>query len=156
MLAAMRLEGQTAVVHTAAASNLGQMLNKLSIADDVGLVNIVRSDAQTALLRAIGAKHVVDSTAPDFRAQLIASISETGATLAFDAVGGGPLAGHILGAIEAALTAKSAPANQYDSPTHKQPYLYGRLDPGSTTVSAGVGIASGIGGWVLRQHLQSG
>src|SRR5258708_3641745 len=146
MLSTMRLEGHTALVHTAAASNLGQMLNKLSIADDVGLVNIVRSDAQTALLRAIGAKHVVDSPAPDFRAQLIASISETGATLAFDAVGGGPLAGHILGAMEAALTAKSAPANQYGSPTHKQVYIYGRLDPGATTVSAGVGMAWGIGG----------
>ncbi len=154
MLSTMRLEGHTALVHTAAASNLGQMLNKLSIADDVGLVNIVRSDAQTALLRAIGAKHVVDSTAPDFRAQLIASISETGATLAFDAVGGGPLAGHILGAMEAALTAKSAPANQYGSPTHKQVYIYGRLDPGSTTVSAGVGMAWGIGGWLLSHHLK--
>jgi NADPH:quinone reductase len=154
MLSTMRLEGHTALVHTAAASNLGQMLNKLCIADDVGLVNVVRSDAQTALLQGIGAKHIVDSTAPEFRERLIASISETGATLAFDAVGGGPLAGQIIGAMEAALTAKSAPVNQYGSPTHKQVYIYGRLDLGPTTIAAGVGMAWGIGGWLLPRHLE--
>jgi NADPH:quinone reductase len=154
MLSTMRLEGHTAVVHTAAASNLGQMLNKLCITDGVELVNVVRSDAQTALLQGIGAKHIIDSTAPDFREQLIAAISGTGATLAFDAVGGGPLAGQILGAMEAALTAKSAPADQYGSPTHKQLYIYGRLDLGPTTISSGVGMAWGIGGWLLSHHLK--
>jgi NADPH:quinone reductase len=154
MLSTMRLEGHTAVVHTAAASNLGQMLNKLCITDGVELVNVVRSDAQTALLQGIGAKHIIDSTAPDFREQLIAAISGTGATLAFDAVGGGPLAGQVLGAMEAALTAKSAPADQYGSPTHKQLYIYGRLDLGPTTISSGVGMAWGIGGWLLSHHLK--
>jgi NADPH:quinone reductase len=154
MLSTMRLEGHTALVHTAAASNLGQMLNKLCITDGVQLVNVVRSDSQTALLHGMGATHIIDSTAPDFHALLIAAISETGATLAFDAVGGGPLAGQIIGAMEAALTAKSAPANQYGSPTHKQLYIYGRLDLRPTTISSGVGMAWGIGGWLLSHHLK--
>ncbi|HTQ67061.1 MAG TPA: hypothetical protein VMI13_00070 [Solirubrobacteraceae bacterium] len=154
MLSTMRLEGHTALVHTAAASNLGQMLNKLCIEDGVGLVNVVRSEAQAALLRDIGAERVVDSTSPDFRAQLTAAIGDTGATLAFDAVGGGSLAGQILAAMEAALLAKSPPATQYGSPTHKQVYIYGRLDPAPTTLIAGAaGMAWGIGGWLVRAHL---
>jgi len=153
MVSTMRLEGHAALVHTAAASNLGQMLNKLCIADDVELVNIVRSDEQEALLRDIGAKHVVNSTAPDFREHLRTAVSETGATLAFDAVGGGPLAGEILGAMEAALVAKSPPTNQYGSVTHKQVYIYGRLDLTPTAISYGVGMAWGIGGWLLFHHL---
>ena len=154
MLSTMRLEGHTALVHTAAASNLGQMLNKLCIADGVELVNIVRSEQQAALLKGIGAERVVDSTSPDFREQLTAEIGDTGATLAFDAVGGGPLAGQILAAMEAALVAKSPPDSQYGSPTHKQVYIYGRLDPAPTTVIAGAaGMAWGIGGWLVRAHL---
>ena len=154
MVSTMRLEGHTALVHTAAASNLGQMLNKLCIADGVELVNVVRNDEQRALLRDIGAKHIVNSTAPDFREHLRAAVSETGATLAFDAVGGGPLAGEILGAMEAALVAKSPPTNQYGSPTHKQVYVYGRLDLAPTTISSGLGMAWGIGGWLLFHHLK--
>ena len=154
MLSTMRLEGHTALVHTAAASNLGQMLNKLCIEDGVGLVNVVRSDEQAALLKDIGAEHVVDSTSREFRGQLTAEIGDTGATLAFDAVGGGPLAGDILAAMEAALVAKAPPASQYGSPTHKQVYIYGRLDPAPTTVIAGAaGMAWGIGGWLVRAHL---
>ena len=154
MLSTMRLEGHTALAHTAAASNLGQMLNKLSITDGVELVNIVRSEEQAALLKAIGAGHVVDSTSPDFRSRLTAEIGDTGATLAFDAVGGGPLAGQILAAMEAALVAESPPVTQYGSPTHKQVYIYGRLDPAPTTVIAGAaGMAWGIGGWLVRAHL---
>ena len=154
MLSTMRLEGHTALVHTAAASNLGQMLNKLCIADGVELVNIVRSEQQAALLRGIGAERVVDSTSPDFREQLTAEIGDTGATLAFDAVGGGPLAGQILAAMEAALVAESPPDSQYGSPTHKQVYIYGRLDLAPTTLIAGAaGMAWGIGGWLVRAHL---
>ena len=93
MLSTMRLEGHSAVVHTGAASNLGQMLNKLCIADGVQLVNVVRSAEQEEILRAIGATHVVNSANADFRQQLTTAISQTGATLAFDAVGGGPLGG---------------------------------------------------------------
>ena len=109
MLSTMRLEAHKALVHTAAASNLGHMLNRLCLADGVALVNIVRSAEQVSILRAIGSKHVLNSTTPDFHERLVAAISETGATLAFDAVGGGPLAGQILAAMEAALVAVSGP-----------------------------------------------
>ena len=154
MLSTMRLEGHTALVHTAAASNLGQMLNKLCIEDGVELVNVVRSEEQAALLKGIGAARVVDSTSSTFREQLTSEIGDTGATLAFDAVGGGPLAGQILAAMEAALVAKLPPASQYGSPTHKQVYIYGRLDPAPTTLIAGAaGMAWGIGGWLVRAHL---
>jgi hypothetical protein len=153
MLSTMREEGHTALVHTAAASNLGQMLNKLCNADGVKLVNIVRSDEQAAILQAIGARHIVNSSAPDFHQQLAAAISETGATLAFDAVGGGPLAGQILTAMEAALTAETPPTGQYGSPVYKQVHIYGRLDLSPTTVPVGVGMAWGIGGWLLLHHL---
>ena len=153
MLSTMRLEGHSALVHTAAASNLGQMFNKLCIADGVQLVNVVRSAEQEGILRAIGATYVVNSTNPDFRQQLTTAISQTGATLAFDAVGGGPLGGQILVAMEAALLAKSPPRGPYGSPVHKQLYIYGRLDRSATTTPPSVGMAWGIGGWLLPYHL---
>ena len=153
MLSTMRLEGHSALVHTAAASNLGQMLNKLCLADGVGVVNIVRSTEQEDILRAIGATYVVNSAGPDFREQLTTAIGETGATLAFDAVGGGPLGGQILAAMEAAIVAKSPPRGPYGSPVHKQVYVYGRLDRSATTVPPAVGMAWGIGGWLLNYHL---
>ena len=153
MLSTMRREGHSALVHTAAASNLGQMLNKLCIADGVQVVNVVRSVEQEEILRAIGATYVVNSTNPDFREQLTTAISETGATLAFDAVGGGPLGGQILAAMEAALVAKSPPRGPYGSPVHKQLYIYGRLDRSATTTPPSVGMAWGIGGWLLPYHL---
>ena len=153
MLSTMRLEGHSALVHTAAASNLGQMLNKLCIVDGVQLVNVVRSSEQDEILRAIGATHVVNSTNPDFRERLTTAIGETEATLAFDAVGGGPLGGQILVAMEAALVAKSPPRGPYGSPVHKQLYIYGRLDRSATTTPASLGMAWGIGGWLLPYHL---
>jgi NADPH:quinone reductase len=153
MVSTMRSEGHSALVHTAAASNLGQMLNKLCLADGVELVNIVRSPAQGAILEAIGARHIVDSTAPDFREQLTAALSATGATLAFDAVGGGPLAGQILAAMEAVLLARIPPIGQYGSPVHKQVYIYGRLDLSPTTVPATAGFTWGVGGWLLFSYL---
>jgi NADPH:quinone reductase len=153
MLSTMRAEGHSALVHTAAASNLGQMLNKLCIADGVQLANVVRSAEQEEMLRAIGATYVVNSTDPDFRQQLKTAIGETGATLAFDAVGGGPLAGQILAAMEAALVAKSPPRGPYGSPVHKQLYIYGRLDRAATTRPPSVGMAWGMGGWLLPYHL---
>ncbi|MGF6904760.1 zinc-binding dehydrogenase [Paraburkholderia sp. GAS348] len=154
MLSTMRLEGHKALVHTAAASNLGQMLNKVCIADGVDLVNIVRSDEQVKILKGIGAKYIVDSTAPEFREQLFAAISATGATLAFDAVGGGPLAGQILAAMEAVQVGKTPLDGPYGSPVHKQVYIYGRLDLSPTTTPPGVGMAWGIGGWLLSYHLR--
>ena len=153
MLSTMRREGHSALVHTAAASNLGQMLNKLCIADGVQLVNVVRSAEQEEILQAIGATHVVNSTDSDFREQLTTAIGETGATLAFDAVGGGPLGGQILAAMEAALVAESPPSGPYGSPVHKQLYIYGRLDRSATTTPPSVGMAWGIGGWLLPYHL---
>ena len=153
MLSTMRLEGHKALVHTAAASNLGQMLNKLCLADGVELVNIVRSAEQAAILRAIGARYIVNSTASDFREQLVAAVGATGATLAFDAIGGGGLAGQILAAMEAAIVAKAPPTGPYGSPVHKQVYVYGRLDLAPTTVAANVGMAWGLGGWLVSQHL---
>jgi NADPH:quinone reductase len=153
MLSTMRREGHSALVHTAAASNLGQMLNKLCIADGVQVVNVVRSAEQEEILRAIGAAYVLNSTSPDFREQLKAAISKTGATLAFDAVGGGPLGGQILAAMEAALVAKSPSRGPYGSSAHKQLYIYGRLDRSATTTPPSVGMAWGMGGWLLPYHL---
>jgi len=153
MLSTMRREGHSALVHTAASSNLGQMFNKLCIADGVQLVNVVRNIEQEELLRAIGAGYVVNSTSPDFRDELTAAIGETGATIAFDAVGGGPLGGQILAAMEAALAAKSPPRGPYGSPVHKQLYIYGRLDRSATTTPPSVGMAWGIGGWLLPYFL---
>ena len=153
MLSTMRREGHSALVHTAAASNLGQMLNKLCIADGVQVVNVIRSAEQEEILRAIGATYIANSTNPDFREQLTTAISQTGATLAFDAVGGGPLGGQILAAMEAALVAKSPPRGPYGSPVHKQLYIYGRLDRSATTTPPSVGMAWGVGGWLLPYHL---
>ncbi len=114
---------------------------------------MVRSVEQEEILRAIGATHVVNSTNPDFREQLTTAIGETGATLAFDAVGGGPLGGQILAAMESALVAKSPPRGPYGSPVHKQLYIYGRLDRSATTTPPSVGMAWGMGGWLLPYHL---
>jgi NADPH:quinone reductase-like Zn-dependent oxidoreductase len=153
MVETMRLEGHTALVHTAAASNLGQMLVRVCLADGVPLVNIVRSPAQVALLRELGATHVLDSTADGFAADLTDALAETGATLAFDAIGGGTLASTILTAMEAAINRSAASYSRYGSATHKQVYLYGSLDFGPTTLTRSFGMAWGIGGWLLTPFL---
>ena len=154
MVETMRLEGHTALVHTAAASNLGQMLNKLCLQDGVGLVNIVRKPEQEAILRAIGAVHVCDSSSPSFIDDLTAALVATGATLAFDATGGGRLAGQILAAMEAAANATAKEYSRYGSTTHKQIYIYGGLDRGPTEFNRNFGMAWGIGGWLLTPFLQ--
>ena len=153
MVETMRNEGHSGLVHTAAASNLGQMLVKLCLADDVPLVNVVRKPEQAETLRALGAKHVVDSSAPGFREDLIAALEATGATLAFDAVGGGRLASQILGCMETAQS-RGASYSRYGSDTHKQVYIYGRLDTSPTELVANAGFAWGIGGWLLTPFLQ--
>ncbi|MCP5266924.1 MAG: zinc-binding dehydrogenase [Burkholderiaceae bacterium] len=149
----MRMEGHKALVHTAAASNLGQMLNRICIADGVPLVNIVRKPEQAAILREIGATHVLDSTAPDFMKRLIDALAETGATIAFDAIGGGPLAGQILVAMEAAAS-RGQTYSRYGSASPKQVYVYGRLDLSPTTIPPAVGMAWGVGGYLLTYFLQ--
>jgi NADPH2:quinone reductase len=153
MVETMRAEGHTALVHTAAASNLGQMLNRICIADGVPLVNVVRSEAQATILADIGAKYVVDSTAPDFRNKLIDALMETGATLAFDAVGGGPLAGQLIAAMEVAATRKMTSYSRYGSTTHKQVYIYGVLDTRPTEIGRNTGMAWGVGGFLLTYFL---
>jgi NADPH:quinone reductase-like Zn-dependent oxidoreductase len=155
MVETMRREGHSALVHTAAASNLGQMLNRLCLEEGVPLVNIVRKPEQEDVLRAIGAVYVCNSTSPSFMADLTQALIETSATLAFDATGGGQLAGHILTCMEAALTAKSGEYSRYGSTTHKQVYIYGSLDHGPTVLNRNFGMAWGIGGWLLTPFLQS-
>ena len=154
MVETMRLEGHKALVHTAAASNLGQMLNKICLADDVGLVNIVRSQAQVDLLKAQGAKIVCDSSDPAFMEKLTDALATTGATIAFDAIGGGKLAGQILTCMEAAINRTAKEYSRYGSTTHKQVYIYGGLDIGPTTFNRGFGMAWGVGGWLLTPFLQ--
>ena len=153
MVETMRLEDHTALVHTAAASNLGQMLNKICLADGIPLVNIVRREEQEEILRAIGAKHICNSSAPDFEERLTDALAETGATLAFDATGGGRLAGEILSCMESALNRNAAEYSRYGSATHKQIYIYGRLDRSPTVLSGNFGMAWGIGGWLLPPFL---
>lgn len=150
----MRAQGRTGIVHTAAASNLGQMLVKICKADGVPLVNIVRKQEQEDLLRGIGATHIVNSTAPTFMEDLISAIMETGATLGFDAVGGGPLAGQILIAMEAAASRKMKEYSRYGSGQETQVYIYGRLDMSPTIVPPGVGFAWNLSGYLLTPFLQ--
>lgn len=153
MVETMRMEGHSALVHTAAASNLGQMLNRICAADGVGLVNIVRKPEQAQLLRSMGAKHVVDSSSDSFMAELTDAIHATGATLAFDATGGGTLASSILSAMEAAAARTPGAYSIYGSVHHKQVYLYGGLDTSATTLNRGYGMAWGVGGWLLPNFL---
>jgi NADPH2:quinone reductase len=150
----MRREGHTALVHTAAASNLGQMVQRICLADGIGLVNIVRSAEQAALLRDTGAIHVCDSTTSTFRDDLTKAIQETGATLAFDAIGGGPLASQILTCMEIAVSRKMTTYSRYGSFVHKQVYIYGMLDPRPTELKRSFGMAWGVGGWLVFPFLQ--
>lgn len=149
----MRAEGHTALVHTAAASNLGQMLVKICAADGIPLVNIVRSPAQVAILRELGAKYVLDSSTETFMDDLVAALTETGATLGFDAIGGGKLAGQILTAIEAAAVKRMKTYSRYGSDTFKQVYIYGGLDVGPTTLTRNFGFAWALGGFLLTPFM---
>ncbi len=154
MVETMRREGHRALVHTAAASNLGQMLNRICLADGIALVNIVRKPEQAALLRANGAAYVCDSSSPTFMSELTEALVATGATIAFDATGGGRLAGQILGAMEVAINRSAKEYSRYGSTTHKQVYLYGGLDTSPTEFVRNFGMAWGMGGWLLFPFLQ--
>ncbi len=153
MTETMRREGHKALVHTAAASNLGQMLNKICIKDGIPLVNIVRSKEQAEILHKIGAKYVVDSTAPSFLDDLTNALVETGATIAFDAIGGGKLAGDILNCMEVAINKTAKEYSRYGSNVHKQVYVYGGLDVRPIELPRGFGMAWGVGGWLLFPFL---
>ena len=154
MVATLRREGHKALVHTAAASNLGQMLNRLCQAENIALVNIVRKPEQALLLRSQGAAHVCDSSSPDFMREMTEALVATGATLGFDATGGGKLAGQILTCMEAALNRTATAYSRYGSSTHKQVYLYGSLDTGTTEFNRSFGMAWGMGGWLVFNYLQ--
>lgn len=154
MVDTMRLEGYSGLIHTAAASNLGQMLQKICIDDDVPLVNIVRKPEQAQLLRDIGAQHVCDSSSDTFEKDLTAAIAETGAYLAFDATGGGELASQILACMEAAAVATAEEYSRYGSTQHKQVYIYGGLDRTPTILKRSYGMSWSVGGWLLTPFLQ--
>ncbi len=155
MVETMRREGHSALVHTAAASNLGQMLVKLCQRDDVPLVNVVRKPDQAQLLRSLGAVHVVDSSSPSFAADLVRALEATSATLAFDAIGGGPFASQLLSAMEQVAKSTATEYSRYGSTVRKQVYVYGSLDTGPTILTRDFGMAWGVGGWLLTPFLQS-
>jgi NADPH:quinone reductase-like Zn-dependent oxidoreductase len=153
MVETMRREKHVALVHTAAASNLGQMLNRLCISEQIPLVNVVRRPEHEDILRSAGAAYVCNSAAPDFKVDLTAALTETSATLAFDAIGGGRLAGQILACMEAAAGAGGS-YSQYGSGVHKQVYIYGSLDPAPTELTRNFGFGWGVSGWLLTTFLQ--
>ncbi len=150
-----RSEGHTAIIHTAAASNLGQMLQKICLADDIPLVNIVRSEEQVAILRGIGAIHVVNSKNADFIDRLTDALQQTGATIVFDAIGGGTRGSEIMQAIERAAVRNMAGYSRYGSDIFKQLYIYGALDPAPTTLNrTAFGFQWNAGGWLLTPFLR--
>ncbi len=153
MVETMRMEGHTALVHTAAASALGQMLNKICIAEGVKLVNVVRNPQQANILRSIGASYVCNSSDADFKQQLLQAIDATGATLAFDAIGGGELVSDILAAMERVATKDVKGFNTYGSDVPKQVYIYGGLDFSPTVLNRAYGMTWGVGGWLLMRFL---
>jgi len=155
MLETMRREGHSALVHTAAASSLGQMLNRVCQADGVKLVNIVRKPEQEKLLREQGAAYVCNSNAPNFVDDLTEALSATGATIAFDAIGGGRLAGNILSCMELAIKRTAKEYSRYGSATHKQVYVYGMLDPSPIEFVRNFGMAWSMGGWLLMPFMQT-
>ncbi len=155
MVETMRRDGHSALIHTAAASNLGQMLNRICIKDGIQLVNIVRKPEQAELLKGIGAQYVCDTSAPTFMDDLTDALVATGATVAFDATGGGKLAGQILSCMEAALGRTATEYSRYGTNVHKQVYIYGGLNTGPTEITRNFGFAWGVGGWLLFPFLQT-
>ena len=155
MVEAMAQQGSTGLVHTAAASNLGQMLNRICIADGIPLINIVRSEEQVALLKDLGAAHVLNSSDPNFQRALADAIAETGVSLAFDAIGGGKMADAILTAMEMAQLRSADSYSIYGTTTHKQVYLYGGLASSPAMLSRGYGMHWGVGGFLLPTFLAS-
>jgi NADPH:quinone reductase-like Zn-dependent oxidoreductase len=153
MVETMKMENHTALVHTAAASNLGQMLVKICLADGVQLVNIVRKKEHVALLKALGAVHVCDSSEPTFHEDLVDALVVTGATIAFDATGGGKLSSQILTAMEIAANRSADGHSIYGSTTYKQVYIYGGLDRSATVLNRAFGMSWGLGGWLLTPFI---
>ena len=150
-----RAEGHSAIVHTAAASSLGQMLQRICAQDGVPLVNIVRSDDQVRLLKDAGATHVLNSNDKDFRTQLVDAVTETGATVAFDAIGGGSLGGDIMRAMEHGAVNRMTEYSRYGSSTFKQLYVYGALDTSPMVLDRlAFGFQWSVSGWLLTPFTQ--
>jgi NADPH2:quinone reductase len=154
MIDTMRREGHRAIVHTAAASNLGHMLHRLCAAENIKLVNIVRSDDQERVLRGMGANYVCNTRSAHFAEELADSVAATGATIAFDAIGGGTLAGQILRSMEVAAVKDAKVYSRYGSTVHKQVYIYGGLDSRPTELARDYGMAWGVGGWLVMNFMQ--
>lgn len=150
----LKMEGHKAMVHTAAASNLGQMVLKLCQQEEIDLICVIRSDAQAELLKGLGAKYVINQNDADFKAQLVDAMAETDATLGFDAIGAGDMADTLLSCMERALSRNASGLNTYGSDRHKQVYIYGRLAQGPVTLGQSYGMHWGVGGWLLTPTLQ--
>lgn len=150
----MKRDGYKGIVHTAAASNLGQMLVKICKADGIPLVNIVRSAAQAEILKELGATHIINSSEDGFLDTLADAITETEAFIGFDAIGGGKLAGQILGCMEQAAVRRMSEYSRYGSNQMKQVYVYGALDLGPTILGRNFGLTWGLGGFLLTPFLQ--
>ena len=153
MVETMKMENHKGLVHTAAASNLGQMLIKICLSENVPLVNIVRKDEHVELLRSLGADHVCNSSSDSFMEDLVNTLIETGATLGFDATGGGKLASQILTAMEIAANKSATEYSRYGSDQFKQVYIYGGLDRNPTTLTRSFGFSWGLGGWLLTPFI---
>ncbi len=154
MVETMRMENHTALVHTAAASNLGQMLNRICLNEGVDLVNIVRKTEQEDILKGLGAKYICNSSKDSFYEDLTEALVEAGATIAFDATGGGKLGSDILTCMESAAARNMGEYNRYGSDVFKQLYIYGGLDRSPTVLSRNFGFSWGVGGFLLTPFLQ--
>ena len=148
----MRLENHSAILNTAAASNLGQMLVKICQEDGVPLINVVRKPEQVEVLKKLGAEYICDTSADSFMSDLVDALVATGATLGFDATGGGndgKLPGQILAAMEIAANKNATEYSRYGSDVYKQVYIYGGLDMSPTVLNRSFGLQWGLGGWLL-------
>ena len=148
----MKFENHSGLINTAAASALGQMLVKICKADSIPLVNIVRKSEHVDLLKSLGAEHICNSSDSEFLNNLVDAIVETGATLGFDATGGGnegKLVGQMLSAMEIAANKTVTEYSRYGSDTYKQVYIYGGLDQSPTVLNRSFGMQWGLGGWLL-------
>lgn len=148
-------DGQSAIVHTAAASNLGQMLIKICAEDGLDLVNIVRKSENVDMLKGKGAKYVVNSSDDDFMAQLRSAIDETGAFYGFDPIGGGQSVDTVFKAMEQVAVSKMSDYSRYGSDQKKQMFIYGRLDLGATILTPSYGFGWTLSGWLLTPFLQN-
>ena len=149
-----RMEGQKAIIHSAAASNLGQMLNRICQEDGLALVNIVRKQDQADLLKGVGAEHVVNSSDDDFMSQLRSAIDATDAFFGFDPIGGGKMVDSCFKAMEQVAAAKMKEFSRYGSDQPKKMYIYGRLDLGPTILTPAYGFGWTLSGWLLTPFLQ--